>query len=60
MSGERLEVSVTFEPAKGYVATVPDEPTIAALSLVMLRHSGAQGRTKWEGIAGCSVRSAPW
>jgi hypothetical protein len=38
MSGERLEVSVTFEPAKGYVATVPDlaEP-ITALSLALLR-----------------------
>jgi hypothetical protein len=38
MSGERLEVSVTFDPAKGYVATVPDlaEP-ITALSLAVLR-----------------------
>jgi hypothetical protein len=38
MSGERIEVSVTFEPAKGYVATVPDlaEP-ITALSLALLR-----------------------
>jgi hypothetical protein len=38
MSGERLEVSVTFDPAKGYVATVPDlaEP-ISALSLAVLR-----------------------
>jgi hypothetical protein len=36
MSGERLEVAVTFEPAKGYVATVPDlaEP-ITALSLAV-------------------------
>jgi hypothetical protein len=38
MSGDRLEVSVTFDPAKGYVATVPDlaEP-ITALSLAVLR-----------------------
>jgi hypothetical protein len=38
MSGEPLEVAVTFEPAKGYVATVPDlaEP-ITALSLAVLR-----------------------
>jgi hypothetical protein len=38
MSGDRLEVSVTFEPAKGYVAMVPDlaEP-ITALSLAVLR-----------------------
>src|SRR5947208_16363581 len=39
MSGERLEVSVTFDPAKGYVATVPNltEP-ITALSLAVLRN----------------------
>ncbi len=38
MSGDRLDVFVTFEPAKGYVATVPDlaEP-ITALSLALLR-----------------------
>jgi hypothetical protein len=37
MSGERLEVSVTFDSAKGYVALVPDlaEP-ITALSLAGL------------------------
>jgi hypothetical protein len=34
MSGERLEVAVTFDERRGYVATVPDlaEP-ITALSL---------------------------
>jgi hypothetical protein len=38
MSGDRLEVSVTFDAAKGYVAMVPDlaEP-ITALSLAVLR-----------------------
>jgi hypothetical protein len=38
MSGDRLDVSVTFDPVKGYVATVPDlaEP-ITALSLAVLR-----------------------
>jgi hypothetical protein len=38
MSGERLAVSVTFDPAKGYVATVPDLAVpITALSLALLR-----------------------
>jgi hypothetical protein len=38
MSGDRLDVSVTFDPVKGYIATVPDlaEP-ITALSLAVLR-----------------------
>jgi hypothetical protein len=38
MSAERLEVSVTFDERRGYVATVPDlaEP-ITALSLAVLR-----------------------
>ena len=38
MRDERLEVSVTFVPAKGYVGHVPDlaEP-ITALSLALLR-----------------------
>jgi hypothetical protein len=38
MSGERLEVSVSFDSARGYVATVPDlaEP-FTALSLAVLR-----------------------
>ena len=38
MSADRLEVSVTFDAAKGYVALVPDlaEP-ITALSLAVLR-----------------------
>jgi hypothetical protein len=37
MRDERLEVSVTFEPAKGYIATVPDTEPITALSLAVLR-----------------------
>jgi hypothetical protein len=38
ISGERLEVSVTFDAAKGYVATVPDlAESITALSLAVLR-----------------------
>jgi|GraSoiStandDraft_29_1057270.scaffolds.fasta_scaffold124463_2 hypothetical protein len=38
MSGDRLDVSVTFDPAKGYVATVPDlTKPITALSLALLR-----------------------
>jgi hypothetical protein len=44
MRDERLEVSVTFEPAKGSVATVPDlaEP-ITALSLAVLRRRPRRG-----------------
>ncbi len=38
MSGDRLEVSVTFEPAKGYVASAPDlRSPVVALSLGGLR-----------------------
>jgi hypothetical protein len=38
MRDDRLEVSVTFDSAKGYVATVPDlAGPIAALSLAVLR-----------------------
>jgi hypothetical protein len=38
MRGDRLEVNVSFDPAKGYVAMMPDlaEP-ITALSLAVLR-----------------------
>jgi hypothetical protein len=38
MSGDRLDVSVTFDERRGYVALVPDlaEP-ITALSLAVLR-----------------------
>jgi hypothetical protein len=38
MRSDRLEANVTFDAAKGYVATVPDlaEP-ITALSLAVLR-----------------------
>jgi hypothetical protein len=38
MHGERLEVSVTFDPAKGYIASSPELRTpVAALSLSGLR-----------------------
>jgi hypothetical protein len=38
MSGDRLEVTVTFDPARGYVATVPDlAAPVTALSLAVLR-----------------------
>jgi hypothetical protein len=38
MSGDRLEVSVTFDPAKGYVASAPDlRSPVVALSLGGLR-----------------------
>jgi hypothetical protein len=38
MSGERLEVSVTFDSAKGYIASAPElRQPIVALSLAMLR-----------------------
>jgi hypothetical protein len=38
MSGERLEVSVTFVPAKGYVASAPKlRSPVTALSLGGLR-----------------------
>jgi hypothetical protein len=38
VSGDRLEVSVTFDPAKGYVASAPDlRSPVVALSLGGLR-----------------------
>jgi hypothetical protein len=38
MSGDRLEVAVTFDPVKGYVATAPELRTpVTALSLGGLR-----------------------
>jgi hypothetical protein len=38
MSGDRLEVAVTFDPAKGYVGTAPElRQPVAALSLGGLR-----------------------
>jgi hypothetical protein len=38
MSGERLEVSVTFDPGKGYVASAPElRQPVTALSLGDLR-----------------------
>jgi hypothetical protein len=38
MSGDRLEVSVTFDSAKGYIASAPElRQPIVALSLVSLR-----------------------
>jgi hypothetical protein len=38
MSGERLEVSVTFDPGKGYIASAPElRQTVVALSLGGLR-----------------------
>jgi hypothetical protein len=38
MSGERLEVNVTFDSARGYIASAPElrQPTVA-LSLASLR-----------------------
>jgi hypothetical protein len=34
MSGERLEVAVTFDPVKGYIATAPElKAPVVALSL---------------------------
>jgi hypothetical protein len=54
MRDERLEVSVTFEPAKGYVATVPDlaEP-ITALSAggAAAAHRGAAAARQCRGAA---------
>jgi len=38
MSSDRLEVSVTFDPAKGYIASAPElRQPIIALSLASLR-----------------------
>jgi hypothetical protein len=38
MSGDRFEVSVTFDPAKGYVATAPElRVPVTALSLGGIR-----------------------
>ena len=38
MSGERLEVNVTFDPARGYIASAPElRRPVVALSLGMLR-----------------------
>jgi hypothetical protein len=38
MSGERLEVNVTFDPARGYIASAPElRQPIVALSLASLR-----------------------
>jgi hypothetical protein len=42
MSGERLEVSVTFDPAKGYVATAAElRQPVTALSLGGLQRNEA-------------------
>jgi hypothetical protein len=37
MSGLKLAVSVTYDPAKGYVASADGLPPVTALSLSMLR-----------------------
>jgi hypothetical protein len=38
VSGDRFEVSVTFDPTRGYVATAPDlRQPVVALSLGSLR-----------------------
>jgi hypothetical protein len=35
---EKLEVVVTYDERRGYVASHPELPTVCALSLRMLRH----------------------
>jgi hypothetical protein len=61
MSGDRLEVSVSFDPAKGYVATVPDlAAPITALSLAVLRRRiGAAAAGRVDGCAQPRPRRPP-
>ena len=47
MSGDRLEVSVTFDPAKGYVASAPDlRSPVVALSLGGCAPTATRSTTK--------------
>jgi hypothetical protein len=54
---DRFEVAVTYDPARGYVASHPELPSVVALSLRGLRHRlrcrhRAKLRAKLRGLAG--------